>query len=115
VLIGVAVIGTLTSLPISRMPPGNPDRHFPWDGPQQTWRDLRLLASNLAIFRVALGIAFFYAVGGLAQLNIDQLADEGGGVNASAKSPLLLALIAGVCVGSILAGIWSRDPVELGI
>src|SRR4029078_12507160 len=58
---------------------------------------------------------FFYAVGALAQINIDQLADEGGGASASAKSPLLLALIAGVCTGSILAGIWSRDQVELGI
>jgi acyl-[acyl-carrier-protein]-phospholipid O-acyltransferase/long-chain-fatty-acid--[acyl-carrier-protein] ligase len=115
VLIGIAVLGALSSLPINRLPPGNPSRHFPWDAPQQTWRDLALLAGNLPLFRVALGIAFFYAVGGLAQLNIDQLADEGGGVNASAKSPLLLALIAGVCMGSVLAGIWSRDHVELGI
>src|SRR4029078_10414198 len=58
---------------------------------------------------------FFYAVGALAQINIDQLADEGGGASASAKSPLLLALIAGVCPGSVLAGLWSRDQVELGI
>src|SRR5436190_5485312 len=115
VLIGVAVLGALTSLPINRLPPGNSSRHFPWDAPQQTWRDLKLLASNLPLFRVALGIAFFYAVGALAQINIDSLADEGGGVNASAKSPLLLALIAGVCTGSVLAGIWSRDHVELGI
>src|SRR5262245_2404976 len=115
VLIGVAAAGLLTSLPINRLQPGNPSRTFPWDAPQQTWRDLRLLASNLPLFRVALGIAFFYAVGALAQINIDQLSDEGGGVNASAKSPLLLALIAGVCTGSILAGVWSRDHVELGI
>src|SRR3954468_20128507 len=115
VLIGVAAAGLLTSIPINRLPPGNSDRHFPWDAPRQTWRDLRLLASNLPLFRVALGIAFFYGVGALAQINIDQLADEGGGINASAKSPLLLALIAGVCMGSILAGVWSRDQVELGI
>jgi acyl-[acyl-carrier-protein]-phospholipid O-acyltransferase/long-chain-fatty-acid--[acyl-carrier-protein] ligase len=115
VLIGVAALGAVTSLPINRLPPGNPSRHFPWDAPQQTWRDLKHLSGNLPLFRVALGIAFFYAIGGLAQLNIDQLAAEGGALNASAKSPLLLALIAGVCTGSILAGIWSRDHVELGI
>jgi acyl-[acyl-carrier-protein]-phospholipid O-acyltransferase/long-chain-fatty-acid--[acyl-carrier-protein] ligase len=115
VLIGVAALSTLTSLPIQRMPPGNPDRRFPWDMAQQTWRDLKFLGSQLPLFRVALGISFFYAVGALAQLNIDQLADEGGAVHASAKSPLLLALIAGVCTGSVLAGIWSRDHVELGI
>src|SRR6185369_6033599 len=65
VLIGVAALGTLTSLPINRLPPGDPTRHFPWDAAQQTWRDLKLLASSLPLFRVALGVAFFYAIGAL--------------------------------------------------
>jgi acyl-[acyl-carrier-protein]-phospholipid O-acyltransferase/long-chain-fatty-acid--[acyl-carrier-protein] ligase len=115
VLIGVAVIGTLTALPIQKLPPGDRTRKFPWDAPQQTWRDLAMLGSKLPLLRVAMGVAFFYAVGALAQLNIDQLAAEGGAVVESAKSPLLLSLIAGVCVGSILAGYWSGDHVELGI
>ncbi|MEX2176453.1 MAG: acyl-[ACP]--phospholipid O-acyltransferase [Pirellulaceae bacterium] len=115
VLIGFATLGTLTSLPITALPPGDPSRKFPWDFPQQTWRDLRTLGGNRPLLRVALGVAFFYAIGALAQLNIDQLAAEGGALHESAKSPLLLALIAGVCLGSVLAGIWSGDHVELGI
>src|SRR4029079_3742900 len=35
VLIGVALLGAATSLPIKLMPPGNSDRTFPWDAPQQ--------------------------------------------------------------------------------
>jgi acyl-[acyl-carrier-protein]-phospholipid O-acyltransferase/long-chain-fatty-acid--[acyl-carrier-protein] ligase len=54
-------------------------------------------------------------VGALAQLNIDQFAAEGGALNETAKIPLLVALIAGVGVGSVLAGIWSAGRVELGI
>ena len=118
VLIGVAVLGWLTSLPINRLPAGDPSRRFPWDAAQQSWRDMRLLATNVPLFRVAVGIAFFYAVGALAQINIDQLVDAGlaaGEQSDSAKSPLLLSLIAGVCVGSVLAGLWSGDHVELGI
>jgi acyl-[acyl-carrier-protein]-phospholipid O-acyltransferase/long-chain-fatty-acid--[acyl-carrier-protein] ligase len=115
VIVGLAVLGTLTSLPISNLPPGDPDRRFPWDAPQQMGRDLAALWANVPLLRVALGIAFFYAVGALAQLNIDQLVEEGGAVLQSAKSPLLLSLIAGVCVGSVLAGFWSGDHVELGI
>jgi acyl-[acyl-carrier-protein]-phospholipid O-acyltransferase/long-chain-fatty-acid--[acyl-carrier-protein] ligase len=118
VLVGVAALGTLTSLPIRQLPAGDPTRHFPWDALQQTWRDLKHLGENVPLFRVALGIAFFYAIGALAQINIDQLVDAGldaGQQSDSAKSPLLLALIAGVCVGSVLAGIWSGDHVELGI
>jgi acyl-[acyl-carrier-protein]-phospholipid O-acyltransferase / long-chain-fatty-acid--[acyl-carrier-protein] ligase len=115
VIIGLAVLGTLTALPINHLPPGDPTRRFPWDAPLQMGRDLAALWSNVPLLRVALGIAFFYAVGALAQLNIDQLADEGGAILQSAKSPLLLSLIAGVCVGSVLAGYWSGDHVELGI
>ncbi len=115
VIVGLAVVGTLTAFPINHLPPGDPDRRFPWDAPQQMGRDLAALWGNAPLLRVALGIAFFYAVGALAQLNIDQLADEGGAVLQSAKSPLLLSLIAGVCVGSVLAGFWSGDHVELGI
>ena len=76
VLIGVAIAGTLTSLLIVSLPAGNPSRKFPWDFPIQTWRDLRMLASDRPLFRVALGILFFYSVGSLAQFNIDQMAQE---------------------------------------
>ena len=115
VLIAVAAVGTATSLAITSLPAGNPARTFPWDAPAQMIRDLKQLGSHLPMLRVALGIAFFYAIGALAQLNIDQLAAEGGAVADSTKLPLLISLIVGVCVGSVLAGIWSGDHVELGI
>ncbi|MFN0022078.1 MAG: acyl-[ACP]--phospholipid O-acyltransferase [Pirellulaceae bacterium] len=119
VLIGVAIAGTLTSLLIVSLPAGNPSRSFPWDFPIQTWRDLRTLASDRAMLRVALGILFFYSVGSLAQLNIDQLAQEAHGhltpSNETDKIPLLVSLILGVCIGSVLAGLCSGDHVELGL
>src|SRR6185436_3269215 len=118
VLIGVAIAGTLTSLLIVSLPAGNPSRKFPWDFPIQTWRDLRTLASDRAMLRVALGILFFYSIGSLAQLNIDQLAQEAHGLtqaNETDKIPLLVSLILGVCVGSVLAGLCSGDHVELGL
>ncbi|MBC7852053.1 MAG: MFS transporter, partial [Pirellulaceae bacterium] len=111
VLIAVAIAGTLTSLLIVSLPAGNPSRKFPWDFPIQTWRDLRTLASDRPLFRVALGILFFYSVGSLAQLNIDQLAQEAQGTNETDKIPLLVSLIAGVCIGNVLAGLVSGDHV----
>lgn len=115
VLVGIAALGTLTSLAVTSLPAGNASRTFPWDAPIQTGRDLWHLASNLPMLRVAVGIAFFYAIAALAQLNIDQLATEGGAAGDTSKLPLLVSLIVGVCVGSVLAGIWSGDHVELGI
>jgi 1-acyl-sn-glycerol-3-phosphate acyltransferase len=115
VLIGVAVVGTLFSLLIKRLPAGNPQRPFPWDAVSQTWRDVRTLWSHRALFRVALGMVFFWSVGALAQLNIDQFAFEGGATAEFDKTPLLIALVIGVGAGSILAGVMSGGRVELGI
>jgi len=115
VLLGVAVVGTLLSLGIRRFPAADPQRPFPWNGLGQTLKDLRSLASDRPLMRVTLGIVFFWSIGALAQLNIDQFASEGGAVTDSAKVPLLFALVCGVGLGSVLAGLLSGDHVELGI
>ncbi|MCA9248748.1 MAG: MFS transporter, partial [Planctomycetales bacterium] len=115
VMIGIAAVGWFTSLLIARLPAADPSRRFPWDAPAQTVRDLATLARSRALLRVALGIMFFWSLGALAQLNIDQYGFEGGAQRQSQITPLLIALVAGVGAGSVLAGIWSGGRVELGI
>jgi acyl-[acyl-carrier-protein]-phospholipid O-acyltransferase/long-chain-fatty-acid--[acyl-carrier-protein] ligase len=114
-LLGVALVGLLCSLLIRPLRAANPQRSIPWDAPLQTFRDLRMLAANRALFRIALGMVFFWSVGAMGQLNIDQLAYEGGALSEADKVPLLVSLIVGVGLGSVLAGIWSAGRVELGI
>lgn len=115
VLIGVATAGWLTSLTIMPLSPANPFRKFPWDMFRQTWRDLQILAADRALLRVALGIMFFWTLGMLANLNIDQFAWEGYATEQTQVSPLLGSLVVGVGLGSVLAGVWSGGKVELGI
>jgi acyl-[acyl-carrier-protein]-phospholipid O-acyltransferase/long-chain-fatty-acid--[acyl-carrier-protein] ligase len=115
VLIGVAAIGTAFSLMIRRTPARNPKRKFPWNAVSQTIQDLRTLCANRALLRVTLGLVFFWSLGSLAQLNIDQFAAEGNATTEVAKTPMLAALVLGVGVGSVLAGILSHGRIELGI
>jgi acyl-[acyl-carrier-protein]-phospholipid O-acyltransferase/long-chain-fatty-acid--[acyl-carrier-protein] ligase len=115
VLIGVAVVGWVTSLFIARMPAGDPTRTFPWKMAQQSWADLKTLAHTPAMLRVALGITFFWSLGALAHLNIDQFVFESGGGKQTQVAPLLAALVIGIGLGSVLAGVWSSGRVELGI
>jgi acyl-[acyl-carrier-protein]-phospholipid O-acyltransferase/long-chain-fatty-acid--[acyl-carrier-protein] ligase len=115
VLVSVAVAGWLTSLFIRPLPAANPTRKFPWDAAQQSWRDLKLLAHTPAMLRVAFGIMFFWSLGALANLNIDQFTFEGGGEKQTQVAPLLAALVIGIGCGSVLAGVWSAGRVELGI
>lgn len=84
VLIGVAAVGWLTSLLIAPLPIANPRRTFPYDAHKQTFRDLAMLSKNRGLLRVALGVTFFWSLGALAQMNIDQLVQEG-------RSPVAVA------------------------
>jgi len=115
VLIGVAVAGWITSLFIARLPAADTSRRFPWDMARQSWRDLKTLAHTPAMLRVAIGIMFFWSLGALAHLNIDQFVFESGGGKQTQVAPLLAALVIGIGVGSVLAGVWSAGRVELGI
>jgi len=115
VLIGVAMLGWLASLWIGRLQAANVTRTFPLNLLKQTWADLKTLASNRAMLWVALGVMFFWSLGALAQMNIDQFATEGGTTQQLQNTPLLLALVLGVGLGSVMAGIWSADRIELGI
>jgi acyl-[acyl-carrier-protein]-phospholipid O-acyltransferase/long-chain-fatty-acid--[acyl-carrier-protein] ligase len=115
VLVGLAVVGWLSSLLIMPLKPANPKRQFPRDVVSQTVRDLRSLAHDKALLRVALGIMFFWTLGMLANLNIDQFAFEGSVTKQTQVSWLLASLIVGVGIGSVLAGLWSGGKVELGI
>lgn len=115
VLVGTALAGWAASLAIAHYPAGDPSRRFPWDAPQQTWRDLKTLAHTPAMLRVAIGILFFWTLAALAHLNIDQFAFEAGSEKQTQVAPLLAALVIGVGAGSVLAGIWSAGRVELGI
>lgn len=113
-LMGTAAVGTLTSLFIRPLPMANPTLRFPRNIFGQTWRDLQTLAASRALLRVSLGIAFFWSLGALAQSNILEFVREGG-LAQPQSSPLMAALVIGVGLGSVLAGVWSAGRVELGI
>lgn len=114
-LIGIAVSGVLTALLIRRVPPANPGLSFPWNPVRCSWRDARLVMSDRAILRVTLGIAFFWSLAALAQLNIDTFVINNLRLGQTSVGQFLAVLSIGVGVGSLLAGVWSAGRVELGM
>lgn len=115
VLIGIAVIGTLLSFLIRSLPAANSSIKFPINLPGEIFRDLKQLVSYGYLFRVALGITFFWSIAAFAQLNIDVFTDESGGLMDSDRTPLLVAVVLGIGLGSVLAGIISAGRIELGL
>jgi len=106
-LLGVAIIGWMTSLLIAPLRAANPRRPFPVNPAGQTVRDLQSLGSSRPLLRVALGIAFLWGLAALSQVNVDLFAIAELGVRQQYVGPLLGMLALGVGFGSVLAGIWS--------
>jgi|GEM_PF-51863 len=120
-LLGLAVIGTSLSWFIPKTAAANPNAIFnvktviSWLTFQQAFRDIKELFDRRALFYVACGVVFFWTIAGVAQLNIDVISSESGGVLASDRTPLLISLVFGVALGNVLAGILSRGKIELGL
>ncbi|MBI1311437.1 MFS transporter [bacterium] len=114
-LIGVAVIGTLTSLLIPRLVAASPERQWERNPVAAVMRDMRVLKSDSGILRTALGIAFFWMLASLAQSNIDPFGGTTLGMEKETIGLLGAILVIGLGAGSLIAGLVSGDKVELGI
>jgi len=62
----------------------------------------------------AAGIVYFWAMGAVVQLNVDQYAFESGASLQQEVVPLLFALVAGIGAGSLLAGRLSKRGIDAG-
>ena len=114
-LIGVAFAGTITSLFVKSVPAANPNRKPLLNPIVDAGHTIGSLTADSRLFRTALGIAFFFFLASLSQLNIDPYGESILRLSKTDIGVLFAILIAGVGVGSVLAGYWSEGKVELGI
>ncbi|MSR58552.1 MAG: MFS transporter [Planctomycetaceae bacterium] len=114
-LLGVALVGWLASFGIRRLQPARPDFAFPIDPVGQTFKQLKLLASSRPLMRTALGIAVFWTLATLTQANVKVFGQTVLHLSEDRIGGLMLALVAGIGIGSVLAGLWSGGRIELGI
>jgi acyl-[acyl-carrier-protein]-phospholipid O-acyltransferase/long-chain-fatty-acid--[acyl-carrier-protein] ligase len=115
VLVGLAAAGWLASLWLVPRPAADPAAPAPWNALARTKDDLVELFRARELAAAAAGIVFFWALGAVAQLNVDQFATEAGATSQGQVVPLLLALVSGIGLGSLLAGRLSGHGVNLGL
>ncbi len=114
-ILGIAVLGWIISLGLQFAPAADSTRRFPWNPFAETVNSLKILAADRPLLRAALGIAFFWMLASLAQLNVDQLGERELQMPPDRIGMLGMMLVLGVGAGSVLAGRWSGGHVELGI
>ena len=114
-IIGTSLFGIVSAVIIPRVQAASPAIHFPWNPIQSSIKDLKLLLADRAILRVTLGIAFFWSLAALAQINIDTFVINSLHLDQTSVGIFLAVLSIGVGLGSVLAGRWSEGRVELGM
>lgn len=115
VLVGLAIAGWAAALLLARRPAADPAAPRPVNALVKTCRDIADLWADRELLATAVGIVFFWALGAVAQLNVDQFATEAGATSQQQIVPLLIALVAGIAIGSGVAGWISKHGVTLGL
>ncbi len=115
VLVGLALAGWIAAMLLVRRPAADAQAPPPWNAVSRTWRDLAELFSHRELAAATLGIVFFWGLGAVAQLNVDQLASEAGATSQGQIVPLLVSLVAGIGLGSLVAGRVSTRGVDMGL
>ena len=107
---GTALLGLAAAVFLPRLAPAAPDAPPAWNALARTWTDLSLLIRRPELAAAAAGIVFFWAIGAVAQANVDQFATEAGATSQAQVVPLLVALVAGIGAGSVVTGKLAARP-----
>src|SRR5205085_8488186 len=114
-LLAIAVIGSLTSLRIPKIPASGSLEPFHWNPFHEVWIGARRLKEERSLFLTVLGISYFWFIGALFQMAILLMGKEKLHASETSIGYLAMALAVGIGAGSIAAGWFSREHIELGL
>lgn len=120
ILVILALIGTLTSLFIRRMPPADPNRPFPgwmpWQMFKPLFKNLAVLARSRLASTALFGLAFFTFMVAYMRATMYMFGQSQNPHWNELETSLIVAVVSlGVGLGSPLAGYISGGKVELGL
>jgi len=115
IFLALTVVGLLTSLGISTVPPADPTRRFDWNVPAEFFHEVRRMRADATLWTAVVANTFFWFLGSLLLLNIVLYATDILHVDDPHSSYLLAALSLGIGIGSFLAGFASGKKIEAGM
>ncbi len=115
ILLGLAMIGWLMSLGITRVPAASPDKPLRLNFLGDLWREFKWMRTDRDLWRANLGNTGFFFIAVLIQMNLVLYAEQVLHIKPMENSALQVALAVGMAAGSLLAGKLSGDHVEYGL
>lgn len=115
VFIGIAVVGVVTSLLISNVPPAGSKRRVEWNFIKEIVGNVSYVKGSRTVFLSVVGLVYFAFLGGVFQPNILLYARNMMGVDHFLSSILLVSVSLGIGLGGLMAGRFSDQKIELGL
>jgi len=115
VFLGLAVVGLVTSLGITRLPAADPQRRFRVNFLGDLWAQGSRIRKDRVLWLALLGNTYFFFLGALLQFDIVFYGRDVLHLAASHAGFLQAAIAIGIGVGSLAAGYLSGGKIEYGL
>jgi len=107
-MIVTALAGLVAAFAVPKFPAADPAARFPWSGPVESVRMLYRLRKDSQLAVAIVCFAFFWFVGSLQVLIINQLGLAQLGLSTALTSTLGVVELSGIAAGSVLSAILSK-------
>lgn len=114
-LLAIAVVGSLTSLFIRKVPASGSLVPMQWNPFSEVWTGVKRIYRDRPLWLTVAGISYFWFLGALFQMGVILLGTESLHLSDTRTGLLVTALAVGIGIGSIAAGWLSGDAVEIGL
>jgi acyl-[acyl-carrier-protein]-phospholipid O-acyltransferase / long-chain-fatty-acid--[acyl-carrier-protein] ligase len=115
IFLGLAVVGLLISLGISRVAAADPGRKFDWNVPREFFSEVRHMSADRPLATAVVANTFFWFLGSLLLLNIVLYGADILHLDETRSSYLLAGLSMGIGLGSLAAGFVSGKKIQMGM
>jgi acyl-[acyl-carrier-protein]-phospholipid O-acyltransferase/long-chain-fatty-acid--[acyl-carrier-protein] ligase len=115
ILVGLALLGLLTSVGITRVPAAKPTTRFRVNPLGDLLAQIREIRKDRVLSLAVVGNMYFWFLGSLLIINIVLYAEDILKVSATGSSLLLAASSLGIGIGSFVAGYLSGGKIEYGL
>jgi acyl-[acyl-carrier-protein]-phospholipid O-acyltransferase/long-chain-fatty-acid--[acyl-carrier-protein] ligase len=115
ILIGLAVVGFLCSLGITRVPAADPQRKFNANPFGDLWKQIRFMRKDRVLWLACLGNTYFWFLGLLVKQGVFDYGANVLKLTGAATSEMTAVLAIGIGLGSFAAGYLSGGKIEYGL
>ncbi|MBI2727997.1 MAG: MFS transporter [Polaromonas sp.] len=111
----LALAGRAAAQFIPLAPATDPHLKINWNPVTETWRNLKLAADNVVVFRSMLGISWMWFFGAVFLSQFPSFAKDVMHGDEHVASLLLVVFSIGIATGSLLCEVLSKRHVEIGL